>query len=891
MSTDPTIETLKERGNSNNIPVVIFLSDGKPTYYCTPEGEFNGYKRSQWGDNADGGGNYISTKTGNETILAAGKFHDEMEKMNGSVYTVGFGIPRLGEDDYTYYQPEQYLYAISQGLTWEKDWRDKLIAPNTNDGTTIETNGSDAQELNKAFATILSNLKMENVTISDQLSEFVTFKGNTADASNVKVQTFRKNQSGELVLQNELQEGRDYESLEFNSETGTIKLIFGKDKKLESGVIYELSFDIQVKDGVEIQPEDKVTGDPNTDYGKGQISSGKPGVRTNTEGYFTFGEDGTTKIYYPHPVIPASSTYKPEYQKYIRDNGDGTYDLTLTVKSDKGSEIIGGKDPIPADIMFVIDKSGSMDDKIAGTTKRKIINDCLNDLIITVSNGDTDVQYAGYKFSDKDKALRVDFKERWNEKSTYWTGETQKAISKLQLTDSQTSGPTYPSYALGQAIEKLETGSYPGTNRKKYLIFFTDGAPGDNSSSPSMSEMSRCYNAIKGLDSDATFYAIRVGYEDTRNKFMEKMVSNAGTEDAHLYSGMDKESIKAAFQQIADDIAGQIGTQTTGVTNAVISDKLSAYADMVEDSEIVVTKDGEVLTEGSDYTKTYNADTKTVEVRFNGELVQHAVYEVTFKVKPSQAAKDAYQQDGGYHRNPDGSKTENVFTGAEGTDAPGNTTSSRQPGFPSNEKAVLSWQYDGAAGKTEYDHPVLQVPQTGQFVVQKLVEIDDNETPLADAKFIINLDKADESGNYTEFSSVALKADGTSSPAVKTEGEAQFKISEAVPMEYSLTGIEVFQKAASGELSNVTNTRLQNDILTVQPGDDLIVKVTNNLAHEGYFHSTDQVTNWTNGNPETPFTSDKSAAREAAESQPKADAGKKNKKVTEMEEEEGDPLV
>ena len=37
-------------------------------------------------------------------------------------------------------------------------------------------------------------------------------------------------------------------------------------------------------------------------------------------------------------------------------------------------------------------------------------------------------------------------------------------------------------------------------------------------------------------------------------------------------------------------------------------------------------------------------------------------------------------------------------------------------------------------------------------------------------------------------------------------------------MEYSLTGIEVFQKAASGELSDVTDTRLQNDILTVQPG-------------------------------------------------------------------------
>lgn len=888
------IEILKKRGNSSNIPVVIFLSDGKPTYYYAPVNEFNE------AHDKSGAGSRINENTGDGTIFAAGKFHDEMEKMNGSIYTVGFGIPELysewGSDknDYAKYQPEQYLYAISQGLTWETGWDEKLVAPKNNDGTTLETDGADAQGLKDAFADILSNLKMENVTISDQLSKFVTFKGDTAGASNVKVQTFRKNEFGELVLVKELQEGSDYESLEFNPEAGTIKLVFGKDRTLESGMIYELSFDIQMKDGVEIQPGNKATGDPNTDYGKGQISSGKPGVRTNTEGYFTFGEDGTTKVYYPHPIIPASATYTPEHQKYIKDNGDGTYDLTLTVKSDKGSEIVGGKDPIPADIMFVIDKSGSMDDKIAGTTKRKIINDCLNDLIITVSNGDTDVQYAGYKFSDKDEALRVDFKEEWYEESTYWTGETQKAISKLQLTDDQTSGSTYPSYALGQAIEKLETGSHSGTDRKKYLIFFTDGAPGRNNSDISTKEMTRCYSAIEKLDSDAAFYAIRVGYEDPEYKFMENMVSSAGTEDAHLYSGMDKESIKAAFQQIADDIAGQIGTQTTGVTNAVISDKLSVYADMVEGSEIIVTRDGEVLTEGSDYTKTYNADTKTVEVRFNGELVQYAVYEVTFKVKPSQTAKDAYQQDGGYYHNPDGSSTENEFTGDEGTDAPGNTTSSGMPGFPSNEKAVLSWQYDGASGKTDYDHPVLQVPQTGQFVVQKLVTIEDNETPLADAKFIINLEKTNAEGSQdVPFSSVALK-DKEISPVVKTEGEAQFKISEAVPMEYSLTGIEVFQKAAGEKPeTDVTDDRWNdtNKVLTVKPGDDLIVKVTNNLAHEGYFHSVDQVTNWTNGKPGTPFTSDKTPAREAAESQPKADTGKKNKKVAEMEEEEGDPLV
>lgn len=330
-----TMEILGKRGNSSNIPVVIFLSDGKPTYYYAPVDEFKEAEKES------GSGSKIDENTGDGTILAAGKFHDEIEKMNGSVYTVGFGIPDLDgkwetdrwdnkywRGEYNHYQPEQYLYAISQGLTWQTDSESKWIAPSENDGTTLKTNGANAQELNEAFKKILANLKMTNVTLSDQLSKFVTFTGETAGASNVKVQTFTKDEkTGELVFKETLEEGKGYDGLEFNPETGTINLIFGKDRRLENGVIYELSFDIKVKDGVEIQPADKVQGEPNTDYEDGNISSGKLGIKTNTEAYFSFGEDGTTKVYYPHPVIPASATYKPEHQKYIKDNGDGTYDL------------------------------------------------------------------------------------------------------------------------------------------------------------------------------------------------------------------------------------------------------------------------------------------------------------------------------------------------------------------------------------------------------------------------------------------------------------------------------------------------------------------------------------------------------------------------------------
>ena len=391
-----------------------------------------------------------------------------------------------------------------------------------------------------------------------------------------------------------------------------------------------------------------------------------------------------------------------------------------------------------------------------------------------------------------------------------------------------------------------------------------------------------------------TFYAVGIS-KDASIDYLKDLVKYAQNKGADIKGGVQKgsteEEVKAVFNKIKEEIAAEIGSITYGFKSICIQDTLSEYADLVSTvDKIKILKDGEPLTAEEMVVANPKKEIieKTIKVTFdsNYELEKDAKYSISFEVKPSEFALEQYKKNAQ-------EKPEKPYGDSIGEDGTG-SASAGQPGFCSNKEATLTYIYGSYTNTDDpiyYQHPVLQVPQTGQFVVQKIVTIDDNETPLADAKFIINLDKADESGNYTEFSSVALKADGTSSPAVKTEGEAQFKISEAVPMEYSLTGIEVFQKAASGELSDVTNTRLQDDILTVQPGDDLIVKVTNNLTHEGYFHSVDQVTNWTNGSPETPFTSDKSAAREAAESQPKADTGKKNKKVTEMEEEEGDPLV
>ena len=746
---------------------------------------------------------------------------------------------------------------------------------------------------------------MVNVKVHDKLSGFVTFVGDTPEASHVKVVRKTVDAQGEVIDTTELVQGKDYESVTINSGEGTIDLDFGNTDKALEDHVYELSFDIKLKDDVEITAGDKSIGDKNTDFDpENNISSGKSGVKTNEEAYFTFGEDETTKVLYPHPVIPASAAYTPGHQKYIKDNKDGTYNLTLNVTSTQESNEETITKSVPADIIFIMDKSSSMkrtmysDEKEGWDKSRaKAVNDAM-DLILNKLSDIESVSFGSCRFDGDAEPF-----------SGWKKGEDARKLKFNDLNDLGSG--TKPSGALEIALEEMKKEERKDHN--KYFIFLTDGSPNDNDDETSVNIAKTYQTEVPG----SKFYAINIRSDKTK-QFMSDITRAANglgaqeSTDGYLFQANDKNGLNEAMDKIADEIYTTVTNSTSGVTSVSITDTLSQYAEFAFGTEnLENTDEVKVVRKSADGTETelgkdeytINVTEKTITLSLTkvnsesgkeNELEKDVTYSITFPVRPTQEAKDKYQQDGGYYRDPNGNKREEPFTGDEGTDAPDNDTSFGKPGFPTNERAYITYTYDGAISTKDYDHPVLQVPQTGQFVVQKLVTIEDNETPLADVKFIINLEKTNAEGSQdVPFSSVALKNEEIS-PVVKTEGEAQFKISEAVPMEYSLTGIEVFQKAAGEKPeTDVTDDRWNdtNKVLTVKPGDDLIVKVTNNLAHEGYFHSVDQVTNWTNGKPGTPFTSDKTPAREAAESQPKADTGKKNKKVAEMEEEEGDPLV
>lgn len=139
--------------------------------------------------------------------------------------------------------------------------------------------------------------------------------------------------------------------------------------------------------------------------------------------------------------------------------------------------------------------------------------------------------------------------------------------------------------------------------------------------------------------------------------------------------------------------------------------------------------------------------------------------------------------------------------------------------------------------------------------IKKTVEQNGLENEPIDPTYKFVIQVLDSKG--TVYTQTAL-GNGEESGAILVippeEGQI-FSIAEIVPMEYTMTHME---SQPAGALSETDN----GDKVTVKPGDDILVILTNTPDHESYFHHTASVTNvkgFSNGEgsdfrPENPFT-------------------------------------
>lgn len=139
--------------------------------------------------------------------------------------------------------------------------------------------------------------------------------------------------------------------------------------------------------------------------------------------------------------------------------------------------------------------------------------------------------------------------------------------------------------------------------------------------------------------------------------------------------------------------------------------------------------------------------------------------------------------------------------------------------------------------------------------IKKTVEQNGLENEPIDSSYKFVIQVLDSKGAvYTQTALGNGEESGAILVIPPKEGQI-FSIAEIVPMEYTMSRME---SEPADALSGAEN----GDKVTVKPGDDILVILTNTPDHESYFHHTASVTNvkgFTNGEgtdfrPENPFT-------------------------------------
>ena len=457
-----------------------------------------------------------------------------------------------------------------------------------------------------------------------------------------------------------------------------------------------------------------------------------------------YAETGSFTVGKTSHVTIVNSNVKPSNNKSIvkTDGGDGDqYTLNLTASGDSTSSTV--TTATPADIVLVMDKSGSMDNKYGNRdANAQAAANALAEKLLTNANSalpkDQQVQMAVVTFSTK-ASLKQTF--------TTNASEINAAVK------GNPDGGTNWEAALNQA-NNLQGRS----GVKKHIIFLSDGNPTYRTSSysgcyyysfpwgntalPEYTTEAACKadgyrwgkNPDGGSDGvygaggsdeygfnyaaalaeakqrgDAALYVVKTAADANK---MDDLASEANAVNGVEFDGTNPENLTKAFEQIYSTI-----TSSAKIKVFSITDTLSQWVDPVDFSNAtngaditkhVTVKNGNKALTG-EYAATYGVDqfgNRTVTVKFNGKdgivAEKTDVIDVSFKVKPSNAAYTNYAKNQRYPDKGD-AKTGDVSAGKQG--------------YHSNEDAKLNYcvftEVNNVTScdptEAEYPHPVVQV--------------------------------------------------------------------------------------------------------------------------------------------------------------------------------------
>lgn len=447
------------------------------------------------------------------------------------------------------------------------------------------------------------------------------------------------------------------------------------------------------------------------------------------------------------------------HEKYATLRDDGTYDLTLTVAGKKGTETNKAK----LDVIYILDKSGSMKEDFGGTSKRIAASNAITALTKSLKqNANIDARFSMVTFSGN-KTTGM-----WGQGDTKTWDDAEVAVS--WTTDAGTiergSKPTSnggTNYQAGiRTAKELLTSKRAGAMTA--VIFISDGDPtfyynpdgytrgdGNNDGNGGADNLKVCLDAAKNEIANLGvnyFYTVGVGKANDYVNLSD-LCSASGVSGAKNFDGTNTDELTKAFSTIESDIL------TFLCSNMSIQDVLSENVEVVKDKDgvfkslkIVVTgKDGKTIVEGDnkvtfqDGTQNvtlkagYDSKTKTITLDFPAEYQLNAEY--TYKVIANiDATEKAYEN---YRKNLTDNKDENEKGYKDAADA-GTGTHAGKKGMYTNEnsEAKMTYTFRGEEYTELYDKPVIKL-HPGKLILEKEVEGLDSLTPEQLEQYKANL--------------------------------------------------------------------------------------------------------------------------------------------------------
>lgn len=448
-----------------------------------------------------------------------------------------------------------------------------------------------------------------------------------------------------------------------------------------------------------------------------------------------YAETGLFTVGKTSHVTIVNSNVKPSNNKSIvkTDGGDGDqYTLYLTASGDSTSSTV--TTTIPADIVLVMDKSRSMKGE-RDSNAQEAANKLAGKLLTAENSAlpeNQQVRMAVVTFSTR-AATEQDFTtdvskingavEGNPEGGTNWEAALKKANDlpgrygvKKHIIFLSDGDPTYrmtsysgcysdsfwgrtahPEYTTPESCQarRYTWGENPDGG--------SDGAYGAGNSDPYGFNYAAAL-AEADKRGDAALYVVKTS---TDAKEMANFAAQAGAVDGEAFDGTNPENLTKAFNQIYSTI-----TSSAKIKVFSITDTLSQWVDPVDFvgtgdvTDSVTVRNGDTIEPMSRYAATYDSDTRTVTVTFNdpnGIVAEKTdVIDVSFKVKPSDAAYADYAKNNKY---PDTGDTNTGDASAE------------QQGYHSNVDAKLKYCVftkvnnveSCAPTEAKYPHPVVQV--------------------------------------------------------------------------------------------------------------------------------------------------------------------------------------